>query len=130
MPKASIVFDLRFLDNPYWEPGMRTMSGLDKKVFDYVMSVPGAEEFYQDFKKTTDFILPLAKKKEDKGGDIESIITIAFGCTGGQHRSVVFARRLGSDLKKSGYQVEIQHRDLEKSLQKEIERVKQEEREA
>ncbi|MDV7715506.1 RapZ C-terminal domain-containing protein [Oenococcus oeni] len=126
LPEASILFDLRFLDNPYWQPEMRTMTGLDEKVSDFIMSVPGASEFYDNYKRTIEQVLPLAQKKESKGGDIQSEIVIAFGCTGGQHRSVAFAERLGKDLKKDGYKVTISHRDLQKTLKKELAKVKEE----
>ncbi|MDI4585098.1 hypothetical protein FCS82_08605 [Oenococcus sp. UCMA 14587] len=128
IPEASILFDLRFLDNPYWQPEMKTMTGLDEKVSDYIMSVPGASEFYENYKKTIEQVLPLAKKKEANGGDIQSEIVIAFGCTGGQHRSVAFAERLGKDLEKAGYDVTIFHRDLQSSLKRELVKAKEEAR--
>ncbi len=105
---------------------MRTMTGLDQKVSDYVMAADGAENFYQNYKKTIEQVLPLAIKKEATGGDIDSDMTIAFGCTGGQHRSVAFAQRLGLDLIKEGYDVTIQHRDLKTSLVRELKKDKQE----
>ncbi|MDN6900974.1 RNase adapter RapZ [Oenococcus sicerae] len=126
IPRSSMLFDLRFLSNPYWDPKMRTMTGLDQKVSDYVMAADGAENFYQNYKKTIEQVLPLAIKKEATGGDIDSDMTIAFGCTGGQHRSVAFAQRLGLDLIKEGYDVTIQHRDLKTSLVRELKKDKQE----
>ncbi len=124
IPKASVVFDMRFLRNPYWQKGMRLLTGLDKKVYDYIMCSPNSNIFYNKLKATIDFFLPLAIKKENSGGDVDPFVIVAFGCTGGQHRSVAFAERLGKDLKGEGYDVEIKHRDLKKSLYREIERIR------
>ncbi|EHN59108.1 RNase adapter RapZ [Oenococcus kitaharae] len=126
MPKASFVFDLRFLKNPYWQPGMRTLSGLDQAVFDFVMSAAGSEDFYQQLKQMVGLALKLAQAKETAGGHVADEVTIAFGCTGGQHRSVAFAQRLGQDLAAEGYDAAICHRDLAKSQKREIARLKEE----
>lgn len=115
MPIANYIFDVRFLSNPYWDPKMRVMSGLDDAVVDYVWSVPGALESYQQFVQTIQTVLPYyVQKVESKNESI--VFKIAFGCTGGQHRSVAFAKRLAAELSQLGYAVSINHRDLEKSL--------------
>lgn len=118
MPVANYVFDMRFLDNPFWIPEMKTQTGLDKDVFDYVMNAEAAEEFYQSYSKILKEVLP---RQEAKAPDRK--LVIAFGCTGGQHRSVAFAKRLSEELKNDGFEVQTIHRDMEKSQQLEKEKV-------
>ena len=101
---ADLVFDVRFLPNPYYKPELRNQTGLDKDVFDYVMNHTESEEFYQNLLGLIEPILP-GYQKEGK-----SILTIAVGCTGGQHRSVAFAQRLADDLAKN-WPVNASHRD-------------------
>lgn len=101
---ADLVFDVRFLPNPYYKPELRNQTGLDKDVFDYVMKHAESEEFYQHLLGLIEPILP-GYQKEGK-----SILTIAVGCTGGQHRSVAFAQRLADDLAKN-WPVNASHRD-------------------
>jgi len=98
---ADLVFDVRFLPNPYYDPALRNLTGLDKEVFDYVMN--HKESLIQLIKP----ILP-GYKKEGK-----SVLTIAVGCTGGQHRSVAFAHRLAQDLK-NDWTVNETHRDKDR----------------
>ena len=101
---ADLVFDVRFLPNPYYKPELRNQTGLDKDVFDYVMNHTESEEFYQHLLGLIEPILP-GYQKEGK-----SVLTIAVGCTGGQHRSVAFAQRLADDLAKY-WPVNASHRD-------------------
>ena len=101
---ADLVFDVRFLPNPYYKPELRNQTGLDKDVFDYVMNHAESEEFYQHLLGLIEPILP-DYQKEGK-----SVLTIAVGCTGGQHRSVAFAQRLADDLAKN-WPVNASHRD-------------------
>ena len=101
---ADLVFDVRFLPNPYYKPELRNQTGLDRDVFDYVMNHAESEEFYQHLLGLIEPILP-GYQKEGK-----SILTIAVGCTGGQHRSVAFAQRLADDLAKN-WPVNASHRD-------------------
>ena len=89
---ADLVFDVRFLPNPHYITELRDKNGTDKEVYDYVMEHPQSEEFYENLMKMLVPILP-AYKKEGK-----SVLTIAFGCTGGQHRSVYCAIKLGEFL--------------------------------
>ena len=89
---ADLVFDVRFLPNPHYITELRDKNGTDKEVYDYVMEHPQSEEFYENLMKMLVPILP-AYKKEGK-----SVLTIAFGCTGGQHRSVAFAERVSAAL--------------------------------
>ena len=90
---ADLVFDVRFLPNPHYISELRDKNGTDQEVYDYVMEHPQSEEFYQNLMKMLVPILP-AYKKEGK-----SVLTIAFGCTGGQHRSVAFAERVSAALR-------------------------------
>ncbi|WP_125573296.1 RNase adapter RapZ [Levilactobacillus huananensis] len=102
---ADIVMDVRFLPNPYYVPELRPQTGLDQPVYDYVMSQPQTEEFYGQFLKLLTTIVP-GYKKEGKAN-----LTIAIGCTGGQHRSVALATRIGQALG-STYPVHVTHRDI------------------
>ncbi|WP_057490964.1 RNase adapter RapZ [Streptococcus orisasini] len=101
---ADLVFDVRFLPNPYYKPELRNKTGLDKDVSDYVMNHEESEEFYQHLLALLKPILP-GYRKEGK-----SVLTIAIGCTGGQHRSVAFTHRLAEDLQKK-WTVHESHRD-------------------
>lgn len=108
---GDIVMDVRFLPNPYYDKKMRTQTGLDQPVYDYVMNNPQTEAFYKKFMDLLENILP-GYKKEGKQS-----LTIAIGCTGGQHRSVALAKRIAQDLSKS-YPVRVTHRDIDKHSQK------------
>jgi UPF0042 nucleotide-binding protein len=105
---ADIVMDVRFLPNPYYIPKLRPLNGQDKRVYDYVMNFPESESFYQNFMAMLQPILP-DYQKEGK-----SNLTIAIGCTGGQHRSVAFTERVTQDLKKDEFHVNTTHRDKNK----------------
>lgn len=104
---ADLVFDVRFLPNPYYQVELRNLTGLDEPVFQYVMAAEESEAFYQHLLGLIEPILP-GYKKEGK-----SVLTIAVGCTGGQHRSVAFAKRLADDLEK-GWTVNLSHRDKDR----------------
>lgn len=104
---ADIVMDVRFLPNPYYIPELKKLTGLDKPVADYVMQQPATEAFYQQFLSMLESIMP-GYEAEGK-----SSLTIAIGCTGGQHRSVALTQRIGEALAKH-YKVHISHRDIEK----------------
>ncbi|MCL6222573.1 RNase adapter RapZ [Streptococcus dysgalactiae subsp. equisimilis] len=101
---ADLVFDVRFLPNPYYQVSLREKTGLDQEVYDYVMAQPESEEFYKHLLNLIVPILP-AYQKEGK-----SVLTVAIGCTGGQHRSVAFAHRLAESLAKD-WSVNESHRD-------------------
>lgn len=105
---ADIVMDVRFLPNPHYIDELRPLTGLDKPVYDYVMQQPETEMFYRKFTDLLDYIIP-GYKKEGKAS-----VTIAIGCTGGQHRSVALTERIGLHLKNDGYTVNIAHRDKNK----------------
>lgn len=102
-----MVFDCRFLTNPYWEPSLRQLSGQDPAVQDYVREDPLYEPFFTRVLDLTRLLLP-AYRQEGK-----SHFSIAFGCTGGQHRSVTMAETLAKALAEDGQQVSIRHRELQ-----------------
>ena len=104
---ADIVFDVRFLPNPYYLPDLRELDGTQKPVYDYVMNHPKSEAFYQNL---LDLLLPILPDYKKEG---KSVLTIAFGCTGGQHRSVAFAERLSKELSQN-WHVNTSHRDKDR----------------
>lgn len=104
---ADLVFDVRFLPNPYYQLELRNLTGQDPAVYDYVMDHPESEDFYRHLH---DLIVPILPSYKREG---KSVLTIAMGCTGGQHRSVAFAERLAHDLEKH-WQVNCSHRDKDR----------------
>ncbi|XXJ19747.1 RNase adapter RapZ [Desulfovibrio caledoniensis] len=105
--EADLVFDLRFLPNPYFDKSLRPMSGLDKAVADYVLGNPTGQGFIKRFHDFLLYILPLYA---DEG---RYRITLALGCTGGRHRSVSVAESVLATLKEKGYAASIEHRHME-----------------
>ena len=102
-----MVFDCRFLANPYWEPGLRALNGQDPAVQDYVRADDRFQPFFDRVLDLTRLLLPAYR---DEG---KSHFSIAFGCTGGQHRSVTMAETLAKALAEDGLQVSIRHRELQ-----------------
>ncbi len=107
--EADLMIDVRFLPNPFYDPEMRHLTGLDAKVADYVLENPKTKEFLSAWYRLLDVVMPgyVAEGKPQ--------LSIAIGCTGGQHRSVAIAEATASYLKSVGYQVTIGHRDLPKA---------------
>ena len=103
---ADMVFDVRFLPNPHFVPAFRKLTGQDPKVAAFVRKFPQTREFLA---KVTDLMLYLLPHYVQEG---KSYLTVAFGCTGGQHRSVMMAEEMSKRLKKAGYQVKAVHRDI------------------
>jgi UPF0042 nucleotide-binding protein len=103
---ADIVFDVRFLPNPHFVPEFREKTGLDRKVVEFVKSFPQTGEFLD---KVTDMMRYLMPHYVKEG---KSYLTIGFGCTGGQHRSVMMAEEIAKRLSKAGYVVKPVHRDM------------------
>ncbi len=103
---ADMVFDVRFLPNPHFVPEFRKKTGLDPKVAAYVRGFPQTKEFLDRVTKLMLYLLP---HYVNEG---KSYLTVAFGCTGGQHRSVMMAEEMAKRLKKAGYQVKALHRDM------------------
>ena len=102
------VLDVRFLPNPHWVEAMRPLTGLDEPVRRYVLGQPEAKEFLERAEHLLKFLVP-AYIKEGK-----SYLTIAIGCTGGRHRSVVLAEEIARGLRKMGYNPSVTHRDVER----------------
>jgi UPF0042 nucleotide-binding protein len=107
---ADLVFDVRFLPNPHWEPSLRPLTGHDARVLEYVARGDKLEEFYARIVPLLDFLLP-EYKAEGKAH-----LAIAFGCTGGRHRSVAIAEHL-ADLYRADDDlcIEVAHRDVTKA---------------
>ena len=105
---VDLVFDCRFLANPYWEEALRSLNGRDAAVQDYVKQDPLYDGFMARVVDMVRFLLP-AFRNEGK-----SHLSIAFGCTGGQHRSVTLAETLAKTLAEDGQQVSIRHRELQR----------------
>jgi UPF0042 nucleotide-binding protein len=103
---ADMVFDVRFLPNPHFVPEFRKKTGLDPKVAAYVRGFPQTKEFLNRVTKLMLYLLP---HYVEEG---KSYLTVAFGCTGGQHRSVMMAEEMRKRLEKAGYQVKALHRDM------------------
>lgn len=104
--EADLVFDVRFLPNPYYVAELRTLTGLDDGVRDYVFSTPQTEEFLT---RLEDFVSWLLPKYEEEG---KTSLVIAVGCTGGHHRSVAIAHALAEHLRGTGCPIVESHRDL------------------
>jgi len=103
---ADMVLDVRFIPNPYWVEELRPLTGLDEAVQAYLRELPETREFLDHAYGLVDFLLPhyLAEGK--------SYFTVAFGCTGGRHRSVYFAELLADHVDDLGYAVNVAHRDM------------------
>ncbi len=104
--EADLVFDVRFLPNPHFVPEFRPLTGRDKRVADYIRSFPQTEEFIA---RISDLLVYLLPHYIHEG---KSYLTISFGCTGGQHRSVMIAEEVGKRLHKAGYRLKVVHRDM------------------
>ncbi|HXG25289.1 MAG TPA: RNase adapter RapZ [Candidatus Binatia bacterium] len=108
--EADLVFDARFIENPYYVPELRDHSGLTAPVREFVLSKPGAEEYLDHIQRLLEFSIP-AYTAEGK-----SRLTIAIGCTGGRHRSIVLAEELARRLREAGFgPIAVFHRELERA---------------
>ena len=111
LPKeADIVLDVRCLPNPFYVPELKAKTGMDPEVAEYVMQFPQARELLRHIEALLDFSLPLYVKEG------KSQLMIAVGCTGGKHRSITFARKIGEFCQKLGYTPSVQHRDAKRTL--------------
>jgi UPF0042 nucleotide-binding protein len=104
---ADLVFDCRFLRNPHWEPELRPLDGRDPAVRDYIEADPRFAEFEAQVSSMLDLLLPAFRDSD------RSHLTIAFGCTGGKHRSVAMTEKLASHLAEAGWQVSKRHREVD-----------------
>ena len=105
---ADLVFDVRFLPNPHFVPRLRKYTGQDPKVRRYIRSFPQTGEFLRRIEGLLVYLMP------HYIGEGKSYLTIAFGCTGGRHRSVMLAESVSDALAKRGYSTKVVHRDIEK----------------
>ena len=109
-PEADLVLDVRCLPNPFYVPELKHKTGLDQEVVDYVMASEESQELLHRYEYMLEYALPLYVKEG------KSQLMIAVGCTGGKHRSITFARKIGEFCKKLGYAPSVQHRDVNRSL--------------
>ena len=107
--EADIVIDVRFLANPYFVPHLKALTGLSDEITAYIMDQRESRIFLEKYLDILDFLIPLY---ETEG---KAYLTIAVGCTGGRHRSVVIARRIFDHIKTPDRRVEITHRDIEQN---------------
>ncbi len=105
---ADLMFDVRFLPNPHFLPEFAPLTGRHPRVAKYIRSFPQSREFIQRISELLVYLLPHYIREG------KSYLTIAFGCTGGQHRSVMIAEEIGKRIRKAGYRVKIVHRDSPK----------------
>ena len=106
---SDLVFDVRFLPNPYYVEGLRAKNGNDKEVQDFVMQYQESHDFLDKLQDMVEFLIPnyISEGKNQ--------LVISIGCTGGKHRSVTLANELYNRLKEnSGYGIKIEHRDIGK----------------
>ena len=108
--EADLVFDVRCLPNPFYVPELKNLTGLDQPVVDYVMQSPESQEFLRRIESFLEYALPLYVKEG------KSQLMIAVGCTGGKHRSITFARKIGEFCQKLGYAPSVQHRDAKRTM--------------
>ena len=104
---ADLVFDVRCLPNPFYIEELKRFTGLDAPVRDYVMSFPQSQELESRLTGMLDFLIPLYRNEG------KSSLVVAFGCTGGKHRSVTFAERICEYLNSKGLRCKVDHRDIE-----------------
>lgn len=104
--EADLVFDVRFLPNPFYIDDLRKKSGFDQDVYDFVFHFQQTQDFMKYLERLIDFLLPLYREEG------KSALVIAIGCTGGQHRSVAITRALAEFIRRKGYQATDSHRDM------------------
>ena len=106
--EADLIFDVRFMPNPFYDPEMRDKTGLDDLVKDYVFSLDQSNEFFSRLCGMLDFLLPLYIEEAKR------YLVICIGCTGGRHRAPAIAQALAEYLSEQGYPVDCIHRDIER----------------
>jgi RNase adapter protein RapZ len=105
--EADIVYDVRCLPNPYWDTALRSLTGLDKGVMNFLAEQPEAEDMYEDIRSYVEKWLPKFESNN------RSYMTVGVGCTGGQHRSVYLAEKLGRYFSGNISNVQVRHRELD-----------------
>jgi RNase adapter protein RapZ len=104
-----LLFDVRHLPNPHFVPGLRELSGHDRRVVEFLKSQPDVEETLTRFTDLLYYLLPLYKREG------KSYVTVGIGCTGGRHRSVMIANALTRRLRRAGFDAQAMHRDVRKA---------------
>lgn len=105
-PMADLMFDMRFLDNPHWQPDLRELTGKDAPVGEHIRHDPAYQE---SFERIRDLLILLLPRYEKQG---KSYVNIAFGCTGGRHRSVFVTEQIAQALREAGFSPTVLHRNL------------------
>jgi len=103
---ADLIMDVRFLENPFFIPELKDLDGEDEEVKDFVLNNDKARVFLQKYLDLLEYLIPLYEKER------KAYLTIAVGCTGGRHRSVVIAQYIYESIDKLGKQVGVTHRDI------------------
>jgi len=103
-----LMFDVRHLPNPFFEPKLKDLTGDHRKIVKYLQKHPEVEETVERFSDLLDYLLPFYKREG------KAYLTVGIGCTGGKHRSVMVANRLGESLKRQKFDVSVIHRDIQK----------------
>ena len=104
--EADMILDVRFIPNPFYVASLKKLTGKNKKVQNYVLKQPVTRDFVEDLFALVKGIVPYYEKEG------KNHLNVAFGCTGGQHRSVVMAETMGEKFRKAGFQVTVEHRDI------------------
>ncbi|MCQ2447725.1 MAG: RNase adapter RapZ [Oscillibacter sp.] len=107
--EADLVLDVRFMPNPFYIEELRNLTGLDRPVSDYVFSFQQTKDYLEKIEDLLKFTLPLYAEEG------KTVLVIAVGCTGGHHRSVAITHTLAEEIRKLGYQVSEQHRDMNRN---------------
>ncbi|HKY13460.1 MAG TPA: RNase adapter RapZ [Microthrixaceae bacterium] len=105
---VDLVIDCRFLPNPYWDEQLRPLSGLDREVIAHLFKIPVTGEFLERLESLLDLLVPLYRSEG------KAYLTIALGCTGGRHRSVVIAEAIADALRRAGIEPRVFHRDIDR----------------
>jgi UPF0042 nucleotide-binding protein len=111
---VDLLFDVRHLPNPHFEPELRHLSGSDRRIVQYLKSQPETAETLRRFGELLDYLLPLYRREG------KSYVTVGVGCTGGRHRSVMMANAIARHLRRQDYEVSVAHRDVRKTRAKRL----------
>lgn len=104
---AELLIDVRFIPNPYYVPELKALDGKDERVRHFVNKCPQTRNFLDKYFSLIEYLIPLYEK------EAKTELTIAFGCTGGRHRSVVIAEEISTRLNGCGQETSLTHRDIE-----------------
>jgi UPF0042 nucleotide-binding protein len=105
---SDLLFDTRFIQNPFFVDGLKRLTGLDAPVLEFLHALPEYNEFFQKLDELLLFLIPRYRREG------KTYLTISVGCTGGRHRSVAMAQELSDRLTSQGFSIKVRHRDLEK----------------